>query len=50
LGTETLKQGLPGAVRQVANKADGWLFPTPKTAPVTGRGVDNAGAKAPLKS
>ena len=54
LGTETLKQGLPGAVRQVANKADGWLFPTPKTVPqstpVTGRGVDNAGAKATFKS
>jgi hypothetical protein len=47
LGTETLKQGLPGATRQVANKANGWLFPTPKTAPQTtppiGRGVDNAG-------
>jgi hypothetical protein len=54
LGTETLKQGLPGGVRQVANKANGWLFPTPKiapqTAPVTGRGVDNAGAKSPFKS
>jgi hypothetical protein len=38
----------------VANKANGWLFPTPKTAPqtapVTGRGVDNAGAKSPFKS
>ena len=49
LGTQTLKQGLPGAVRQVANKADGWLFPTPKTAPPTapaiGKGVDNAGNK-----
>jgi hypothetical protein len=49
LGTETLKQGLPGATRQVANKANGWLFPTPKTAPQTappiGRGVDNAGNK-----
>ena len=49
LGTQTLKQGLPGAVRQVANKADGWLFPTPKgtnSAPI-GRSplVDNAGNK-----
>ena len=47
LGTETLKQGLPAATRQVANKANGWLFPTPKTAPQAappvGRNVDNAG-------
>jgi hypothetical protein len=54
LGTETLKQGLPGATRQVANKANGWLFPTPKvnntTSSYTGKGVDNAGAKAPFKS
>jgi hypothetical protein len=49
LGTETLKQGLPGVTRQVANKANGWLFPTPKTAPQTvpptGKGIDNAGGK-----
>ena len=55
LGTQTLKQGItPGGVRQVANRANGWLFPTPKTAPqtapVTGRGVDNAGTKPPFKS
>ena len=47
LGTQTLKQGLPGAVRQVANKADGWLFPKPKTGslgpPI--QTVDNAGNK-----
>jgi len=50
LGTQTLKQGLPGGVRAVANKADGWLFPKPKTGslgpPVQiGKGVDNAGNK-----
>lgn len=49
LGTNTLKQGLPGATRQVANKANGWLFPTPQNAPTTapplGKGVDNAGNK-----
>jgi hypothetical protein len=28
LGTQTLKQGLPAATRAVANKADGWIFPT----------------------
>jgi hypothetical protein len=28
LGTQTLKQGLPTATRAVANKADGWIFPT----------------------
>ena len=55
LGTKTLQQGVnPGGVRQVSNKPNGWLFPTPKiapqTAPVTGRGVDNAGAKSPFKS
>jgi hypothetical protein len=50
LGTQTLKEGItPGGVRQVTNKADGWLFPTPKTAPQTappiGKNVDNAGNK-----
>lgn len=51
LGTQVLKQGLPGATRQVANRANGWLFPTPKsTKPVntsqdnyTGRGPSNSG-------
>jgi hypothetical protein len=28
LGTQTLKQGLPAATKAVANKADGWIFPT----------------------
>jgi hypothetical protein len=50
LGKTTIQQGItPGGVRQVANKADGWLFPTPKTAPAStpaiGKGVDNAGNK-----
>ena len=36
LGTQTIQQGVtPGGVRAVANKADGWIFPTPKTAPAT---------------
>jgi hypothetical protein len=32
LGTQTLQQGLPAATRAVANKADGWLFPTQTAA------------------
>ena len=28
LGTKTLQQGLPAATKAVANKADGWIFPT----------------------
>ena len=27
IGTNEIRQGLPGAVRQVSNRADGWLFP-----------------------
>ena len=32
LGTQTLKQGLPAATKAVANKADGWIFPTQTAA------------------
>jgi hypothetical protein len=32
LGTQTLQQGLPAATRAVANKADGWIFPTATAA------------------
>jgi len=32
LGVQTLKQGLPAATRAVANKADGWIFPTQTAA------------------
>jgi hypothetical protein len=28
LGTKTLQQGLPSATKAVANRADGWIFPT----------------------
>ena len=28
LGTKTLQQGLPAATKAVANKTDGWIFPT----------------------
>jgi hypothetical protein len=48
LGTQTLKQGItPGGVRQVANRANGWLFPTPKgtNSAKIGPVVDNAGRK-----
>ena len=46
LGTKTVIGALPGAVKQVANKADGWIFPnatkstaaTPATTPRTGPG------------
>ena len=31
LGTQTIQQGVtPGGVRAVANKVDGWVFPTPQ--------------------
>ena len=31
LGTQTIQQGVtPGGVRAVANKVDGWIFPTPQ--------------------
>ena len=32
LGVQTLKQGLPAATKAVANKADGWIFPTQTAA------------------
>ena len=46
LGKQTVIGAIPGAVRQVANKADGWIFPnatkstaaTPATTPRTGPG------------
>ena len=40
LGTQTIQQGVtPGGVRAVANKVDGWVFPTPKTSPATAPGI-----------
>jgi hypothetical protein len=46
LGKQTVIGAIPGAVRQVANKADGWIFPnvtkstaaTPATTPRTSTG------------
>jgi hypothetical protein len=31
LGTQAIQGALPGAVRAVANRADGWIFPTAQT-------------------
>ena len=50
LGTQTIQQGVtPGGVRAVANKVDGWIFPTPKTAPATAPAIaqttTNAGTR-----
>ena len=50
LGTKTIQQGVtPGGVRSVANKVDGWVFPTPKTAPATAPAIaqttTNAGTR-----
>lgn len=45
LGTQTIQQGVtPGGVRAVANKVDGWVFPTPKTAPTTAIAQPNPNA------
>jgi len=34
LGTQAIQGAIPGAVRAVANRADGWIFPTAQTKPV----------------
>jgi hypothetical protein len=31
LGTQAIQGAIPGAVRAVANRADGWIFPTAQT-------------------
>ena len=33
LGTQAIQAALPGAIRSVANRADGWIFPTAQTKP-----------------
>ena len=43
LGTQAIQAALPGAVRAVANRADGWIFPTAQTNTTTtlGYGSNN---------
>jgi hypothetical protein len=40
LGKDAIKQSIPGAVRSVANRADGWIFPTAQS-PAFGTFTDN---------
>jgi hypothetical protein len=49
IGTNTVIQGLPGATRAVANRADGWIFPQAQAqrqaaAQAQGRNNPNPGA------
>lgn len=49
LGTDVIKGNLPGAIRSVAGKADGWVFPTKSVQNNINSSLNNPNADAILR-